>query len=539
MISPIFDIGLVIIIATIFAYFARGLRQPLIVGYVLAGVLIGPLVLGLITSPEEIAMLSELGIAFLLFTVGLEIDIQKLRSVGGAAVIGGLIQVVLTFMAGFWFAGLFGFGNLIGIYLGLLFAFSSTMIVAKILADTHEIGTLHGRIMLGILIVQDIIVVLAIPFLSNISSIFSAEVVGLIVLKGLGLFCIGIVLNRFVFTRILNYAARSKEVLFLTSVSTCFLFIGFAHVLGFSIAIGAFIGGLAMAQFPYNIEVFGEMRSLRDFFSVLFFTSLGMQLNLFVMYSMFIPFIIFLLAIILLKPFILSLIYMAMGYGGRTASAIGLGLGQASEFTFIIAAQGLLLGHLSQDLYSLFLSLIVVTIIITPYLMKYHYQIDDFFGRFGIAKRFTPHHVKRLERKPEKRLENHIVVFGHGVMGEKVINSLKEMKKRFVVIDHDPDIVRKLNKEGIYCLYGEADNGELLSESGIFKAKTAIFTIPDIEEASLAIRKVKRRNKKIKVYARAISQREEAELKGSGADVIIIPKQLGATEVIRRLKLSK
>ncbi len=539
MISPVFDIGLVIIIATIFAYFARGLRQPIIVGYVLAGVLVGPLCLGWITSPEEIAMMSELGIAFLLFTVGLEIDVQKLRSVGGAAVVGGLIQVALTFMAGFWFAGFFGFGNLIGIYMGLLFAFSSTMIVAKILADSHEVGTLHGRIMLGILILQDIIVVLAIPFLENISSIFSAEIVGMIVLKGLGLFCIGIVLNRFVFTRVLNYAARTKEVLFLTSVSTCFIFIGFAYALGFSIAIGAFIGGLAMAQFPYNVEVFGEMRSLRDFFAVVFFTSLGMQLNLFVMYSMFVPFIILLLAIMLLKPLVLSLIYMAMGYGGRTASAIGLGLGQASEFTFIIAAQGLLLGHFSQDFYSLLLSLMVVSIIITPYFMKYHYQIDDFFGRFGIARRFTPHHVKKLQRKPEKRLGNHIVVFGHGVMGERVVNGLKEMRKKFVVVDHDPDVVRKLNSEGIYCLYGEADNEELLSESGIFRARTAIFTIPDIEEASLAIRKARRKNKKIKIFARAISQREKELLLESGADTIIIPKQLGATEVIRRLKKCK
>lgn len=539
MISPVFDIGIVIIIATIFAYFARGLRQPLIVGYVLAGVLIGPLGLGWITSPEEIAMLSELGIAFLLFTVGLEIDVQKLRSVGGSAVIGGLIQVILTFLAGFWFASLFGFGNLIGIYLGLLFAFSSTMIVAKILADNHEIGTLHGRLMLGILILQDIIVVLALPFLVNINSIFSPEIIGMIVLKGLGLFCIGLVLNRFLFTKILDYAARTKEVLFLTSVSTCFVFIGFAYALGFSIAIGAFIGGLAMAKFPYNVEVFGEMRSLRDFFSVVFFTSLGMQLNIFVMYSMLVPFIVLLLAILLLKPLILSLIYLAMGYGGRTASAVGLGLGQASEFTFIIAAQGLLLSHFSQDFYSLLLSLMVVSIIITPYLMRYHYHIDDFFGRFRLLRRFKPHNVRKLERAPSKRLENHTIVFGHGVMGRKIVDELKAMKAKFVVTDHDPDVVKHLNRRGIYCFYGEADNEELLASAGLYKAKAAVFTIPDIDEACLAIRRAKRKNKKIKIYARARNYREKKDLEEAGADVVVMPKELSATEVIRRLKKCK
>ncbi|MCK4532103.1 MAG: cation:proton antiporter, partial [Candidatus Aenigmarchaeota archaeon] len=340
----LFDLGLIIFISAILAYFAKMLRQPLIVAYVLAGVIVGPVGLGLITNTEEIALLSELGIVFLLFSVGLEIDFRRLRHVGFVAFMGGTIQVVLTFLLGFAVAMLFGMTNILGIYIGLLLALSSTMIVAKILADRDELNTLHGRIMLGILLLQDIVAVIALPFLRNIDSLFSLEFAGSIVLRGLGLFAIAILLNRFFFPRILDYAAEKHEVLFLTAIANCFFFIGASYILGFSIAIGGFIAGLSMANFPYNIEIAGEVHSLRDFFSIVFFSSLGMQLNFWVIQGMFPLFITLLLLVMLLKPVILTVIYLFLGYGGRTSGYVGLGMGQASEFMFIIAAEMFLIG---------------------------------------------------------------------------------------------------------------------------------------------------------------------------------------------------
>ncbi|MFQ5648116.1 MAG: cation:proton antiporter, partial [Candidatus Aenigmatarchaeota archaeon] len=407
---------------------------------------------------------------------------------------------------------------------------------AKILADSHEIATLHGRIMLGILIIQDILIVLALPLLNNLYSIFSLALFGGILFKGLGLFCIALVVNRFISKKILDHAAKTKEVLFFTAVSSCFIFMGLAYALGFSIAIGAFIGGLALAQFPYNIEIFGEMRSLRDFFAVIFFTTLGMQLNLTVMYSMFVPFIVFLLLIILAKPAILTLIYLLLGYGGRTSSTVGLGLGQASEFTFIIAAQGLLLGHLTGQMYSLILSIMVVSMVVTPYFINHHSSIYSFFRRTKVShRRMRPHKVEKLEKPPEKPLERHVVVFGAGMTGMKVIDYLKRKKERFVVLDHDPDVVKKLNKEGVHCFYGETDNEDLLLKLGLYKAKMAIATIPDIPEACFAIKKAKRFNPKIKILARATSKREEEELRQAGADYIVIPKVVCAAALERSI----
>ena len=535
---PLFDLTIIIILATVFSYFARWLKQPLLVAYVIAGVVLGPVGLGLITDPASIATLGELGIAFLLFTVGLEIDIQKLRSVGPPALLGGIVQVIATFGLGFLLSSVFGFGSVVGLYIGLLFAFSSTMIVAKILADHHEVGTLHGRIMLGILILQDILVVLAIPLLTNMEAIFSLELFGGVLFKGLGLFCIALAINRFISQEMLYFAAKTKEILFFTAVSVCFLFMGLSYVLGFSIAIGAFIGGLALAQFPYNIEIFGEMRSLRDFFAVIFFTTLGMQLNLMVMYHMFLPFIIFLLMIILAKPAILALSYLFMGYGGRTSSTVGLGLGQASEFTFIIAAQGLLLGHLSGDLYSLILSIMVVSMVVTPYFIKHQSAFYRFFTRFGIShSRMTPRRVSELHKAPSKRLEKHTVVFGAGMTGMHIIKELKRRRESIVVLEHDPDVVKDLNRKGIYCFYGEADNEDLLYKLGLFKAKMAIITIPDIGEACFVIRRAKRFNPRIRILARANSEREEEELRQSGADHIVLPKIICAHELARAINI--
>lgn len=535
-ITLLFALGLIMFVGTIFAWFARLLRQPLIVAYVLAGVLLGPMVLGLVTDPAEIATLAELGIAFLLFTVGLEIDVQKLRAVGNAALVGGIVQVGVTFALGLLLGSVLGFGNIVGLYIGLLFAFSSTMIVAKILADEHEVGTLHGRIMLGILILQDILVILALPLLGDIQAVLSPELFGLILVKGLGLFSIAIVLNRFLVRKVLHYAARTKEILFLTAVSTCFIFIGLAYVLGFSIAIGAFLGGLAMAQFPYNIEIFGEMRSLRDFFSVIFFTTLGIQLNLWVMYSMFPIFLLFLLMIILAKPLILTLSYLFLGYGGRVSSTIGLGLGQASEFTFIIAAQGLILGHLTQDFYSLIVSLMVVSIIITPYFLKHHTSIYRAFRGLNITHSLIkPRHLEQLEN-PKDRLQDHIVVFGAGMTGNKIIDDLRKKKEKFVVVEHDPEVMRELRKKDIHCLYGEADNEELLRRAGLFSARLAIITIPDMDEVCFIIQKARRFNPRIKIMARAYTLEQEKELyKKPRADLVIVPKAISAGEMIRNL----
>lgn len=539
MASLLFDIGIVIIFATIIAYAARLLRQPLIVAYVIAGVLIGPLGLGLITNIDDIRTLAELGVAFLLFIVGLEIDVKKLRAVGAVTILGGTLQIIITFLIGFALAGGLGFDSVLSIYIGLLVAFSSTMIVTKLLIDRNEIQSLHGRIMIGILLLQDLAVILLLPLLTSITGGISYELVGETIVKGLGLFAIAIVLNRFIFPKLLDFAAGMREMLFLTAVSVVFVFIWVSSFLGFSIVIGAFIAGIALGNFPYKLEIVGETRSLMNFFSIIFFTSLGMSLSFVVIYNLFIPFILLLGLILIIKPLILAFLYLFMGYGTRTSSLIGIGLGQASEFSFIIAAQGLLLGQLTLQQYSLLISVVVVSMVLTPYLMKIRNRFHGIYspiGRFLLKNKIHRNRKIRKMEAPPDELKGHVIVFGCDVMGNEVVKYLKRQRKRFVVVDHNPEKIRELKNRGIFCVYGNADHEDLLKRLRFPKARAIIITIPDDDASAFVIKKAKKLNKKIKIIARARYQEDAERLQRAGANIVVLPEYISGKRMVRELK---
>ncbi len=537
--SLLVNIGVIIVLSAFLAYIAKVFKQPLLVAYVIAGILLGPVGLKLITDTAQISAIAELGIAFLLFAVGLELDINKLKSVGSATFIGGIIQVAATFALGYILALFLGFSNIIGIYLGMLFAFSSTMIVAKILADKNELRTLHGRIMIGVLILQDIIVIIALPFLENIGGAFSFNVITDIFLKGIGLFIIAVALNRFVLKHVVDYAARAHEVLLMTSLAVAFIFIGLSSFFGFSIAIGAFIAGIALANFPYNVEIEAEIHSLRDFLSAIFFATLGLQLNFFIVYEMFPLFLLLVLFIIIAKPLILGLTYLVMGYGGRNASEIGLGLGQASEFMLIIAAQGLLLGHISSDIYSLIVSVVVISLIITPYLISSKGVIYKLFSHIHPAlldKIILPRKIYAIEKHPEKQLENHIVVIGCHIMGKDIADYLMEKKEDIVVIDSNPEVIRSLRAKDIFCVYGNANNEEVLEKAGLSTAKLCVIAIPDEEIAAFVIRKSKKSNPQIKIFAKAMTHAASEKLYKSGVDFVVVPDEVGGKVMSKEIE---
>ncbi len=536
----LFDVGVIIFVSAILAYAARILKQPIIIAYVIAGVIIGPVGLGFITNVEEINLLSELGIVFLLFSVGLEIDFRKFKNVGFAAMAGGSVQVIITFLVGLGIASMFGMDMIFGVYMGLLLAFSSTMIVTKVLVDRDELSTLHGRIMLGILLLQDIVAVVALPMLSNANNMFSIEFVGSIIMKGIGLFAIAIILNKFFFPRILDYAAQRHDIFFITAIANCFFFIGAAYVLNFSIAIGGFIAGLSMANFPYNIEIEGETHALRDFFSIIFFSTLGMQLNIWIIQSQLALFIVLIVIILLIKPIILGVIYLFMGYGGRTSTYIGLGLGQASEFMFIIAAEELRLGNMSQDFYSFLISIVVVSIMLTPYTMKARDGLYGFISKLRIPymnrRKWThPRSIHQIENPPEKGLKNHIVIFGAHRMGQRVVEYLKEKEEKFIVVERDPEVVKYLGRRGVYCIYGDANNEDILKKISLNESKLVILTIPYADISSFVIRKAKRGNEKVKILARAHSEIDSERLYKAGADVVIIPEFVSAEKIVKKI----
>lgn len=521
-----FDIGFIIIISTLFAYIARFLRQPLIPAYVAAGIIIGPY-LGVITNFDAINNLSEIGIAFLLFIVGLEIDIGKLKDVGLVASLGGVIQIAAVFLLAFITSAFMGFFAIESVYLGLIVAFSSTMVVVKLLSDKREVDTLHGRIIIGILLLQDIFAIIALSILSQ--GTFSADSLLLSLLKGVVVIIASLFAGKYILPPLFKFAAASQELLLIASISVAFLFSMVINSIGFSIAVGAFIAGITL-NVPYNAEIIGKVKPLRDFFSVLFFVSLGMQLSLEAFGGIIKPLLIFVVLTIILKPLIVMFLCSFFGYSRRTSFLTSLSLAQISEFSFILIAQGLLLGHVTQNTMSLVVLLAVVTITLTTYLINYDDIIYQKLAKYlGIFGRFAAKY-KSLEYIPGK-MKNFVVLCGYNRIGYSIIKSLRKMGKSHIVVDFNPETIKKLIAEKVPCLYGDIGDTEILERLDLRNSSMVISTVPNKSDNLLLIHEVKKSGKKVIVFVTGNQIQEAIELYNAGADYVIMPHFLGGEHV--------
>ncbi|MBI2654228.1 cation:proton antiporter [Candidatus Woesearchaeota archaeon] len=521
-----FDIGFIVIISTLFAYLARFLKQPLIPAYVVAGIVLGP-VLGFVTNVDVINNLSEIGIAFLLFIVGLEINIGKLKDIGLVASLGGVIQIAAVFVLTFIVSVFMGFFSTEAAYLGLIVAFSSTMVVVKLLSDKREIDTLHGRIIIGILLLQDIAAIFALSILSQQG--FSANALLLSLSKGILVLLSSFFAGRYMLPPLLRYAAASQELLFIASISIAFLFSMIINSIGFSIAVGAFIAGIVL-NVPYNVEIIGKIKPLRDFFSVLFFVSLGTQLTLGNLQNIISPIVTFILLVIVLKPLIVMFLCSFFGYSRRTSFLSAISLAQISEFSLILAAQGMILGHITQDIFSMTVVLAVATIVLSTYFINYSDKIYAKLASFlGIFDKLTTTY-KSLEYMPSK-MKNYVVLCGYNRIGYSIIKSLRRMRKNHIVVDFNPEVVKKLIAEKVPCLYGDVGDIEVLERLSFKDASMAISTVPNKNDNLLLIHEAKKANLKVVVFVTANQIEEALELYNAGADYVILPHFLGGEHV--------
>ncbi|MFH1895255.1 MAG: cation:proton antiporter [archaeon] len=540
----VFELGLIVVFATLTALIGRFLKQPLILSYIVAGLIIGPIglnLIGLTEGGENILLISELGIAFLLFTVGVESDLNKLKNMGKIVFFGGTIQVLLTLIISFFLFSVLGLDFIVSVYLGLILAFSSTSVVIKHLSDSQKLNTLHGRLMIGFLIVQDFLIVLALPLVSVNS--FSFTVVIPIIAKGVLLLLFAFLLGKHVFSRIISYSSRSQELLFLSGLSTCFVFIFISSLLDFSPAIGAFLAGLSLSSLSTNLELVGKIRGIRDFFVTVFFVSLGMQLTL--VFSNSIEFVLLvaglmLFVVLILKPLIFSLISIFSGYGTRNGLLVGFSLAQISEFSFILAAQGFNSSVLSSDLFSITVIVTAITMALTPYFMNssesIYVLLSRFFHPFSNKFRFVSK-LNDLERLPEeKELEKHIVVVGAGVMGSSIAQAIGRHND-VVVIDHDPDVIFNQIKLGINSVCGNIENNEIWDKVNLSKASLLVIAIPDIVYALYLVKKAKGFNPEISIFARAKTKRDALELYENQVDFVIIPDIIGGNVFIKNISV--
>lgn len=517
------QLGLILIIAAVAAYVLKLIKQPQILAYFLVGILITP-VFGLVTDISLIESMSIIGIAFLLFIVGIEIDLKKLKNVALVSTLGGGIQILSLFVFGFLIALLLGFLSLEAAYIGLMFAFSSTMVVMKLLSDKRELNTLHGRIVVGILLLEDIVAIFALSVLSSVNG-FTFSLLGIALLKFLSLFAMAFLCSKYLFPKIFRFPARNPELLLISSLAVCFIFSLAFYYLGFSIAIGAFLAGVTLGNLEYNLEIIAKVRSLRDFFALLFFVSLGMRLSPDIVKQMIMPLIVFGLFIVLFKPLLTMVVCSLFKYTKKPAFFSALSLSQVGEFSLVIAAQGLLLGHISSNLFSLVVVVTLFSITLSSYLIEH----KEWFCRMldKPLKIFEVFSTKGAEYSPAEA-EPSIVLCGHNRIGYSILKGFgKEMKKKVLIIDFNPEIIDKLAKEGYHCIYGDVSDEDIIEKMELERIEMLISTIPEVKDNLHLIKKTREANKRAKIIVTASEIDEALQFYKAGADYVIMPHFLG------------
>jgi Kef-type K+ transport system membrane component KefB len=521
MADIIIQLSILFITATLLAYISKLFRQPIIPAYILAGIIL--VLTGLVETNSIVSMISTLGIAFLLFIVGLELEFKRLKDVGLVSTFGGSFLCLVLFGAGFLAASLLGFDYLPAIYIGLVIAFSSTMVVIKLISDKSQLDTLHARIIIGILLVQDMFAIVALFVLSSLQS-FSFIALG----KSLGILIailiVLAVLSKFVLPFIFRYAARTEELLFISAIAICLAMIGIFEYLGLSIAIGAFLAGVALANLEYNIEIISLVKPLRDFFAVIFFVSLGMLLNLASLNNLITPIIILLALTIILKPLLLMFLTSFFGYKKRPSYLIALSLGQTSEFSLILAVLGLSLGHLTEGLFSVVTLLAIITMSITPYLFQHEQGIYKLISKH--LSFFEKVSKEKLEYIPRK-IKKDVILAGYDRLGYNIFNTLKRMKKSFFVVDYNPEVIKRLASKRIPCMYGDIGDLEILNRLDLKDVKLFISTVPDRQDSMLLVKKTKEANPDAVVIVTSNNVDEALDLYDAGADYVILPHFLG------------
>ena len=525
--SDIFvELGMIVIIAGFLALLFRWAKQPQLLAYILVGVLITP-VLGLVTNSNVIDAMSTIGIAFLLFIVGLEMDLKKLKQVAFISSVGGPIQIVLLFTTAFLLAMLLGFLPLEAMYVGLMLAFSSTMIVMKFLSDRRELSTLHGRIVVGILLMEDIFAIFALSILSSIGD-FSMSILVIAIMKFIALLAAAYFATKFVFPVLFSFAARAQELLLVASLAICFLFSLSFHFLDFSVAIGAFVAGLTLGNLRYHLEIIARVKSLRDFFSLLFFVSLGMGLSLGVIQSYWRELLAFTLFIIVFKPIIVLTLCTVFRYTKKPSLYSALYLTQIGEFALIIAAQGKLVGHLSSDIFSLIVLVALISITVTSYLIKYNSEIYILLEKK--LSFLDKYNTEGLEFMPQDHKPT-IVLCGHNRIGYSILRKMRSNKKSILVVDYNPEIIASTARRGFHCIYGEVDDEEIIEKMNLKGLKLLISTVPGMHENLLLIKKTRAVNKKARIIATSQSTDDALKLYKAGADYVTLPHFLGGEHI--------
>ncbi|NNE00475.1 MAG: cation:proton antiporter [Pirellulaceae bacterium] len=531
-----YEFALLLAAAGVLGMFAHLLKQPLIVAFIAVGILVGPAGLKWVSIGSEIDLLAKTGIALLLFTVGLKLDLNVIRTMGPVSLATGLGQVTFTSVIGYLICIAMGFSHIASLYVAVALTFSSTIIIVKLLSDKREIDSLHGRIAVGFLIVQDLVVVLVMIALTAFGAstgVHWMQGIALVVVKGIGLLIVVGLLMRYVLPTLFRHAARSAELLTTLAIGWAVALAAIGDWLGFSKEVGAFLAGVSLAGLPHREALGSRLVGMRDFLLLFFFVDLGAHLKLSLIESQLIPSLALSLFVLIGNPLIVMVIMGMMGYRKRTGFLAGLTVAQISEFSLMLGALGKSLGHITGEVLALITLVGLITITLSTYLILYSQRLYDslspFLGRF---EKKNPFREVALETTTEPARGFDTIVFGLGRFGNHLSRELNQRGHRVLGVDFDPDVVHRLRQSDHAVVYGDAEDPEFASTLPLSHTRWVVSSVPQLSVNLALLHALSRYGYAGSIAATAHNDRDAAKLKEKGCNLILLPFADAAKEAI-------
>lgn len=529
------DIVIIMVAGLLGGLVAQQFKQPLILGYIAAGILVGPHTGGVgISDPHEIELLAEIGVALLLFALGLEFSFKELMPVRKVALIGAPIQMLLTIGLGYGIGQLLEFDWLTSLWLGALLSLSSTMVILKTLMSQGRMGTLSSRVMIGMLIVQDLAIVplmIILPELSDLEA--GLPLLGWAALKAaFFLFMMVFVGTRVIPRLMMHIATWNSRELFLLAITAIGLGIGYVtYLFGLSFAFGAFVAGMVLSESDYGHQALSDIIPLRDIFGLLFFASVGMLLDPAFLVANFGTVLLVVLLVAVGKGLIFAGVVRAFGYVNIVPLAVGLGLFQIGEFSFVLARVGLETNSISADFFALILTTAIVTMVLTPFVSGFTASL------YALRKRWFKHETVQTINLPQTGLRDHVIIAGGGRVGQYVAQVLQRLGLAYVIIEQDYRRVQQAKAADFPVIYGDASQEIVLEAAKLEHARLALITLPGIINTQSIVDHVRKINPDLHIVARAEGMEQMKMLHEHGVYEVVQPEFEAGLEITRQALL--
>jgi CPA2 family monovalent cation:H+ antiporter-2 len=540
--SLLADLVILLAVSIVALYASHLAKLPAIVGFLVAGMIIGPDALALVSGVEEVALLAEVGVVFLLFTIGLEFSLADLLKARRAVLLGGTIQVLLVTVVVFALLTIGGLPANESLFLGMIASLSSTAVVLRLLQQNAEIDAPHGRMSLAILVYQDLMIVpmmLLIPVLGGedgglgraFATFLGKTAVVLVAVVVLARYVVPQLLDRVVHT-------RNRDLFLLTVVGTCLVVAWLSALAGLSLALGAFLAGLLVSESEYSHQALADILPFRDLFAAFFFVSIGMLLDLayVVQEPLLLGFLV--VAVLSMKAAAAALSSALLGASLRTGVMTGLAMSQVGEFSFVLAGAGVAAGLLTDSIYQSFVATAVATIGLTPFLLRAAPRVADVLGRLPLPDRLVSGRLAAVPADPETVLENHLVVIGYGVNGRNVSRAARIAGIPYVAVDTNPGLVHAARAEGAEIYYGDATRDSLLEQVGVSRARVVVVALSDAAATRRVIALARGLNSTCSIVARTRYVREMEALGDLGASIVIPEELETSVEIVSRVLAS-